>query len=372
MWLRINYFPCLLSLFLRVPLELYYVVPLHTAGFFIALFTSLGASKLDHWRGGAGTTIQSIGRFGNHRYVIQTLSLLRSKLRSKWHCNIFSIAVCAVVHVLFYETRAVNSLLWVSKEIHFRFQADKYSVLIGIISGFFWKDFSAALQRVHGDDSSSGGDGGHGEEEQKLLSNDDGANTSTASEKLKMQKKTAIWIQRGGGVALILLWYVSFGHIGDKFEYNPIHPYIFWMPMTGFLMLRNSSKYLTECHSTALEWLGRITLETYVLQFHVFMTANVQHILVLLPGAGKDGNIVMKTLNMLICGYGFVMLAFYARKATVSTQMTVTELVTLLLKRRQSQQGCCSDKNVEASNNSLLGEQEQRQDGKGGDGREIA
>ena len=112
-----------------------------------------------------------------------------------------------------------------------------------------------------------------------------------------------------------------------------VHPYIFWIPMAGYLMIRNSSKYLTECHSTVLEWLGRITLETYVLQFHVFMTQNVQHILVVLPGAGSDGNIVMKTLNMLLCGLCFVLLSYWARKVTVSTQMTVTELVTLLKNR---------------------------------------
>lgn len=39
MWIRINYFPLMLSVFINVPLELYYVVPLHTAGFFIAMAT---------------------------------------------------------------------------------------------------------------------------------------------------------------------------------------------------------------------------------------------------------------------------------------------------------------------------------------------
>jgi hypothetical protein len=33
-------------------------------------------------------------------------------------------------------------------------------------------------------------------------------------------------------------------------------------------MIRNSSKYLCELHSEALEFFGKITLETYVLQFH--------------------------------------------------------------------------------------------------------
>ena len=39
MILRISYFPLLLSFFLSVPLELYFVVPLHTTGFDVAMMT---------------------------------------------------------------------------------------------------------------------------------------------------------------------------------------------------------------------------------------------------------------------------------------------------------------------------------------------
>ena len=92
-------------------------------------------------------------------------------------------------------------------------------------------------------------------------------------------------------------------------------------------MLRNSSKYLTELHSTVLEFMGRITLETYVLQFHVFMCQNVQHIPVVLPGSGPNGFAVLKFANMLLCGAVFFTLAWYARRATVVTQDAIAELV---------------------------------------------
>jgi hypothetical protein len=127
-------------------------------------------------------------------------------------------------------------------------------------------------------------------------------------------------------------WYL-FGWMTDKFMYNPLHPYIFWMPVAGFLMLRNSSKYLTEVHSTVLEFFGRITLETYVLQFHLFMCKNVQHIPIVIPGSGPDGTLWIKTANMLLCGVIFVCTALWARKVTISTQETVVELVTVLRKR---------------------------------------
>ena len=135
------------------------------------------------------------------------------------------------------------------------------------------------------------------------------------------------------GMTLILVWWFLFGHITDKYVYNPIHPIIFWFPLFGWLMIRNSSKYLTEVHSTALEFFGKITLETYVLQFHVFMCQNVQEIPIVLPNSGPNGNPIMKFLNMILTGVGFVALAYWARKITVTTQTTVTDLVVLLLDR---------------------------------------
>ena len=104
------------------------------------------------------------------------------------------------------------------------------------------------------------------------------------------------------------------------------------MPVAGWLLIRNSSRYLTEVHMGVMEFFGRITLETYVLQFHVFMCQQVQHIPVLIPGATADGLFVLKVLNMLTCGVLFVGLAYWARQITVTTQTTLTELLTLMIR----------------------------------------
>jgi hypothetical protein len=85
-----------------------------------------------------------------------------------------------------------------------------------------------------------------------------------------------------------------------------------------------------------LEFLGKNTLETYVLQFHLFMNHKVQEIPIVIPGSGPDGHVMLKVLNMLLCGTIFVAVAVLARKVTVSTQNTVTELVTVIRKRVSS------------------------------------
>lgn len=275
MWLRINYFPLLLSLCLTVPLELYYVVPLHTAGFFITMATCYIAS------------------------------LFKNKGMGYWKSNGLAIAISLFVHVIFYETKCVNFLLIFGKEYYFRFQADKYSAWVGILSAMFWCKFKEYMQWAYAPHM-------------------DGTPVSS-------QQIAAMWMQRLAGLFLLALWYYAFGFMSDKLMYNPVHPYIFWMPVAGWLLIRNSSKYLCELHSTALEFLGRITLETYVLQFHMFMSHNVQHIPVLIPGAGSDGVWWIKFANMLLCGCMFVPLALWARKVTITTQHSATEFVNTFI-----------------------------------------
>ena len=265
MWLRINYFPLLLSVFLSVPLELYYVVPLHTTGFFITMATCWIAQNLED-KGGM----------------------------SYWKSRVVGLLICTGAHIIFYETSAVDLLKLFSDEYHFRFQSDKYSALVGIWSGLVWKKFKQYMQWAYGESQEQSG---------------------------------AKWAQRVAGTFLLWLWWYGFGSINDKYVYNPVHPYIFWIPVAGWLMVRNSSKYLTELHSTALEFFGRITLETYVLQFHVFMCNNVQHIPIVIPGGGPDGATALKVLNMLVCGAVFVSLAWWARKVTVTTQTAVVDLM---------------------------------------------
>eukprot|EP00956_Cyclotella_meneghiniana_P028732 scaffold67766_cov52-Cyclotella_meneghiniana.AAC.13 len=267
MILRINYFPLLLSYFLTVPLELYYVVPLHTTGFVLTMITCY------------------IGM------------MLETKLGwSYWKSRIAAVSISLLAHILFYETSAVNFLLLFSKEYHFRFQADKYSAWMGMASGLLWGKVGEYMQWAHGFENEG-------------------------------RRRKATILQFGCGALLIWIWYDFFGYMTDKYSYNPVHPYVFIFPVTGWLMIRNCTRYLTECHSTVLEFLGRNTLETYVLQFHLFMTHNVQYIPVVVPGSGSDGTAIPKFLNMLLCGSVFVTVAVWARKITVATQLSVVDLV---------------------------------------------
>ena len=50
----------------------------------------------------------------------------------------------------------------------------------------------------------------------------------------------------------------------------------------------------------------------------------------MVPGSGPNGPAILKFLNMLLTGTIFVTTAYFARQGTVTTQTTVTELMSTL------------------------------------------
>ena len=69
-----------------------------------------------------------------------------------------------------------------------------------------------------------------------------------------------------GAVAasIIVAWY-NMIYILPKLEYNQVHPYTSWIPISAFLILRNITPTLRLKSLGLYGWLGCITLETYVL-----------------------------------------------------------------------------------------------------------
>ncbi|MEW5309128.1 MAG: hypothetical protein WDW38_001037 [Sanguina aurantia] len=83
-------------------------------------------------------------------------------------------------------------------------------------------------------------------------------------------------------------WFVQV-YCLPKLEYNAVHPYTSWIPITLFLILRNLTPSLRLHHMRLYGWLGCITLETYISQFHVWLRTGYSNgqpklLMVLLPG----------------------------------------------------------------------------------------
>lgn len=59
----------------------------------------------------------------------------------------------------------------------------------------------------------------------------------------------------------------------SKFVYNAYHPYISVIPVLAFCVFRNATPYLRSTSSKFFIFFGQCSLETFIIQFHLFIAA---------------------------------------------------------------------------------------------------
>lgn len=59
----------------------------------------------------------------------------------------------------------------------------------------------------------------------------------------------------------------------NKFIYNFWHPFISFLPILAFCVLRNSTLWLRSTNSKLFIFFGKCSLETFIVQFHLFIAA---------------------------------------------------------------------------------------------------
>ena len=85
--------------------------------------------------------------------------------------------------------------------------------------------------------------------------------------------------------AAIIIWFFAFElYQESKFTYNAWNPYISFLPILAFVILRNSNSILRSATSRAFAFIGKCSLETFVIQFHFWLAGDTKGILVVVPG----------------------------------------------------------------------------------------
>ena len=79
------------------------------------------------------------------------------------------------------------------------------------------------------------------------------------------------------------IWWICNIYIKEKVEYNQVHSYFAIIPLTSYIFFRNITPFLRSGVSMSLHELGKTTLETYLLQHHVWLTSNAKTLLTIVP-----------------------------------------------------------------------------------------
>jgi len=123
--------------------------------------------------------------------------------------------------------------------------------------------------------------------------------TSLFYRKLEALPPLQCWLGKAAvGVPLFtafVAWVVGPFMLG-KFEYNVTNPYFGFLPLITYIYFRNLTPGLRSHSLKLLHEIGKTTLETYLMQHHIWLTSNAKTLLVLIPGWPKINMMVVTVI----------------------------------------------------------------------------
>lgn len=206
-----------------------------------------------------------------------------------------AIMTVSIKYVIFFEKtffllKRTGGIAWNVKEWHFRLQLDGYVVYVGMLVAILFVKISELLQ----------------------------------AQRFPPQEKTSFirrhWTKfRLLSIALALVALPSFWifsrNFKDKFTYNRWVPYVSPLPIVSFAVLRNSNRYFRNYYSSVFAWLGRCSLETFTLQFHIWLAADTKGLLSLGVFGRKPTHIEGRHQDLIVLSIVFFYLSWLTADA---------------------------------------------------------
>ena len=231
--IRLNFLSCLLPYAMGTDYLFYYFAPLLTFWYTVIYLTM---------------------RIGRSRNL--SLTFLIAKIMVSACIVTILIRTSEVLETLFAIFRFTSNIKWDVSEWRFRLQLDAYVVFVGMLSGIAFVEATAML---------------HNPETEKLPFH---------SVIRHYWAWIRIGIMAGALTALVIYWHFA-KLFSTKVDYNHWMPYLSWLPILSFVILRNCFRTARNYRSSLFVWLGRHSLETFTLQFHIWLAADTKGLLAL-------------------------------------------------------------------------------------------
>ncbi|KAF2469876.1 Cas1p-domain-containing protein [Lindgomyces ingoldianus] len=180
-------------------------------------------------------------------------------------------------------------------EWRFQLGTDKYIVYVGMLAAIFYIRISTILNTPYPRQSTFG---------------------QTLTRSFPLIRFLALFLS----IITIPIFWILTRRSHDKADYNWWMPTISWLPVLSFVVLRNATRFLRNYYCAAFSWLGRISLETYLLSQHIWMAGDGHGILRsgLFKGDGTIKNDRWRDLALLTPIYIWLAWRVYAATATIT------------------------------------------------------
>ena len=262
---RLNLLSCVLPYIMRTDYLFYYFAPLVSFWFIVIYLT------------------MRIGQSKNGSFLFLTSKLLLSAI-----VVTAFIITPGILEKIFLILKHTCRIHWDVVEWRFRVFLDMYIVYVGMFAGVFHVRLMNELQRERA--------------------------SNILFRFIRSYFRTVCTVSIIASLVIIPGFWALTRRSPDKYDYNWWQPYISPLPIISFVILRNSNRHLRNYYSSIFAWLGRCSLETFTLQFHIWLAGDTKGLLSM--GIFDDVEVGGRRLEFLLQTALFLWTSWHVANAT--------------------------------------------------------